>query len=345
MKSASRILTVWALLALCAAPARAQVSLDGKVEYGQSVTQFAKSGGTAASVSVQAGAYVEAGDVLATLSVTPVFAPCDGTVEILFAGEGESADTTTQKYGGVLSIIPENRYVVYPTAEYAYQSVRATHIVVGQVVYMKCTVDGSHRGTGIITDIDGEIFTVEATGGSFYNGETVYVYMEADYGAADRLGKGTVVATAAQTVAAEGDVSKLYVREGDFVEKGQRLFETLAALPDGDGGGDALALTAEVAGYVTTVYAAAGDGIQRDAPLAEICPADGLVASARVSEPDVASVRGGDGAAVTIELAEETLRLRGTVLDVSYRPRPTKTAPSAIPCASACRLIHACCPG
>lgn len=320
MKRFRIALCALALAAFCGACARAQVVADGAVEYGRTVTQLAAMGGEVSDVAVSAGEYVRAGDVVATLSLTRAYAPCDGTVETIFADAGESADDAGDKYGGVLTILPESRYVVYTTAENAYKSVRTGRVASGQTVYLKCTRDGSHRGTGVVTEIDGDIFTVEVDGGSFYNGETVYAYMEDDYDAADRVGKGTVVASAVESVSAGGDVARLYVSEGDFVEKGQLLFETIGALPDGGPSDGEYALTAASEGYVAAVHAEANAGIDRDAPLLELCPADALVVTARVPEADVAAIAEGDAAAVSFELPEERLRLSGTVERISYLP-------------------------
>ena len=319
MKRIARGLLAALLALLCAAPALAQVVTDGTVECGRSVMLTAQAGGTVAEVCVQAGSWVSAGDTAARLATTPVYAPWDGTVSVIFADASDSADDATAKYGGVLTLAPENQYVMYATSEYAYKSARTSRIAAGQTVYMKCTADGTHRGTGVITGIDGEIFTIEATGGAFYNGETVYVYMESDYDTVDRLGKATVVATSAMGVAGTGGVARLYVEEGDFVEKGQLLFETLDTLPEG-GTDDVQALTVDTSGYVVEVYAQAGDAIERDAPLLALCPADALIAVAQVPDSDLAGIRPGDAAELSFELAEETLRVTGTISDIAYLP-------------------------
>lgn len=305
-------------LALCAG-ARAEVIADGAVICGPTVTQLADMGGAVTRVSVDRGDYVRVGDAVATLGLTRVYAPCDGVVETVFAGEGASAADAAAQYGGALTILPESLYTVYVTAGDAYTSVPTGLISSGQTVYLRCTWDGTHRGTGVITEIDGEIYTVETTGGAFYNGETVYVYMAPGYAAADRIGKGTIVASDAVSVGTTGDVAKLYVAEGDFVEKGQLLMETLGALPE-DGAAGEYTLTAGTEGYVAAIHAQANADIGRGGLLMEICPPDGLCVRALVNEADVSALRVGDSARVSIELAEETLRLTGRLEAVSYLP-------------------------
>lgn len=312
------ILAALWMLTLCVG-ARAEVIADGTVTCGPTLTQLARMGGAVTQVRVRAGEYVRAGDAVAALGLERVYAPCDGTVETVFAGEGESAEDAAEQYGGALTILPENLYTVYVTAEDAYSSVPTGLISSGQPVWLRCTWDGTHRGTGVITEIDGETFRVETTGGGFYNGETVYVYMAPGYAAANRIGKGTIVAADAVSVGTDGDVAKLYVAAGDFVEKGQLLMETLGALPEDGEAGEYL-LNAEAEGYVAAVYAQDNADIQRGGLLMEICPADGLYVTALVDEADVTAVRVGDAASVSIELAEETLRVQGRVKAISYLP-------------------------
>lgn len=297
--------------------AHAGIITTGTVTAGRTVSVPAHAGGTVARVDVQAGTYIEVGESIAHLSLVPVYAPCDGTVETVFAFAGESADAAMEKYQGILSIRPESKYTLYATAEYAYQSIRTQTISVGQTVYLKCTVNGTHRGTGRITHIDGEIFTIEALGGEFYTGETVYVYMEDDYEYADRLGKATVVATPAECVPATGGIANMYVASGDFVENGQLLFETIGALSDE---GLMTPLTAHCSGYIMGLSVQPGQEIARDSMIAQICPAEDLILTAEIPEADIAGIHPGDSVTAGFELAEETLRLTGTVSHISYLP-------------------------
>lgn len=315
--------------------AHALVVTEGTVTTGRSTTQLAAMGGMISSVNVQAGAYVQSGDIIARLNLEAYYAPCDGTIEAIFAETGSSAEDVSDKYGGVLSIAPESAYTLYATAEYAYESLRTQAIKSGQTVYMKCTTNGTHRGTGRITEIDGEIFTIEATGGEFYNGETVYIYLEDDYDTADRLGKGTVIASTVEAVSAEGDIVNLYVGQGDFVEKGQLLFETVGALDQGQSSAG-LELCAETEGYVTAVYATENQRIDRGEVLIEICPIENLILTAYVPETEITALATGDAAIATFELTDEILRLNGTVVDISYLPDGSEEVRYAVHIALEC---------
>lgn len=308
------------LLCLTLPWARAEIQLDGTVTCAPGIAQEAAMGGAVAEVYVQPGDYVRAGDPVAKLEPARVYAPCDGTVEALFALSGESADTATSRYGGAMALLPESLYTIYASSEYAYDSVRTSHVVPGQEVYLKCTRDGSHRGVGVVTQTDGDLIWIDATAGSFHNGETVYVYMDSGYKSRDRVARGTVEASVIRNVAATGAVWRLYVNQGDFVEKGQLLMETLTQLPDGGDAFTEALLTAQAEGYVATVSVQPGGAVQRGAAMLTYCPADDLRVTARAGEFDVNSISIGDPALVTAELSEETLSLVGTVSAISYLP-------------------------
>jgi len=141
--------------------------------------------------------------------------------------------------------------------------------------------------------------------------------MENDYEYADRLGKATVTATPAEYVAGTGDIANLYVQPGDFVEKGQLLFETAGALSDS---GRTSPLTAAHAGYVVNLWAEAGSAIEKDGLLMEICPAEALVLTCVLPESEVISVNCGDAVSAGFELSGEHVFLPGTVEYISYLP-------------------------
>ncbi|MBR1558959.1 MAG: HlyD family efflux transporter periplasmic adaptor subunit [Clostridia bacterium] len=326
-----RCITILLALLCACGSAVAEVVADGTVRYGTSVVLTAAMGGKIGRVDVMEGEYIEAGDPIAELMLTPVYAPCSGTVESLFAATGDSADDAVDQYGAVLTLRPESLYTVYATTDNAYTSVRTGLISSGETVYLKCTKDGSHRGVGRITRIEDDYFLVETTGGAFYSGETVYVYMDAGCAAADRIGKGTVLASEAVGVKAEGDVARMLVAPGEFVEKGQLLMETVGALPEGGFIARDFALRAEIGGYVQAVHVENYGNVERGATLVELCPQEGLEVNALVPAQDIGLVTVGGGATVTLELSDDDLSLTGWVKAVSYLSETGDTGETFFP--------------
>ena len=92
-------------------------------------------------------------------------------------------------------------------------------------MYIKCTNNGTHRGVGLITQIDGDEYRVLAIGGELYVGETVYLYRDEDFSTKQRVGIGTVVTSDTEIYEAEGMIVRMHVEEGEYVERGELLYE------------------------------------------------------------------------------------------------------------------------
>lgn len=216
-----RTILLFALLA-CALPACAEAGVyAGEVVATEAVEVLAPCDGTIERYEIRAGETIAAGDVVATYATEKVYATGDGTVAAVWADVGEEVEST------LVEVEPIGKYTVYATTDGAYKSEDTYVVHAGETVYIKCTADGTHRGTGIITSVDGETYMVTTTGGAFYVGETVYLYRDADFTYAQRIGIGTLIYTDNVQYAADGTVLRLYVAPGDRVERGQILYETL----------------------------------------------------------------------------------------------------------------------
>ena len=193
----------------------------GSVVATEQVNVLAPCDGTLAQVDWMEGASVSEGDVIATYETEKVYATGDGTVTAVWPEAGEEID------GTVLEIEPIAKYTVYCTTDDAYSSEDTLMVHAGETVYIKCTEDGTHRGTGVITQIDGTEYTVETTGGEFFVGETVYLYRDADFTYTEKIGIGTLIYSDNIQYDSDGTVVALHVAAGDYVERGQLLYEVL----------------------------------------------------------------------------------------------------------------------
>ena len=283
----------WFLLALAALclsmPALAEVYAGTTVALIETAIPL-EEGGSVESLSALPGQYVTAGETLLRLKSEKAFATQDGTVSLIAAEEGRRVD------GEVLEIAPLERYTLYCTVEDAYASAGSQLLHCGETVYIKCTADGSHRAFGVVTQIDGEEYRVLTLGGELYVGETVYLYRDATFTAAQRLGIGTVVVTDTQTYEAEGRLSRLCVAAGDFVERGQLLYET--------GGGE---VVAPIDGLLTELAAAPGDALSAGQVVARIVPEDGIGVAVQLDESAVSRVQVGDRASLILAGQEEAI--------------------------------------
>lgn len=239
-------------------------------------------GGILREINVLPGDIVHIGDTLGTLSTTKVFATQDGTVTEIPVSEGESAD------GTVLEVFPLEQYQIYCTVEEAYSSVESTLVHSGENVYIKCTADGTHRGVGLLTKIEGMEYRVLAVGGEFYVGETVYLYRDRSFSPEERIGIGTVVSNDVQTYTANGTIVRVYVSEDEYVERGELLFEYSDSSEP--------AVIAETGGIITEVFAEQGDTLKSGDVLLNIVPQDQIRIEIQVDEIHAARIRKGDTA-------------------------------------------------
>ena len=281
-----------------AVPALAEV-YEGSTVARVTETVLAQTGGVVETVAAEVGMRVEAGDTLFQLSSDKTFASQDGTVSLVSAKEGDKVS------GSVLEIAPVERYTIHCTVAKAYQSTASTLVHSGETVCIKCTADGTHRATGIVTQIDGEEYRVLTLGGELYVGETVYLYRDEDFTTAQRVGIGTVVVSDTQAYEAEGVLSLLRVGVGDVVERGQLLYEV--------GGGE---IAATGSGILTEVCCQPGESVSEGQIVARLVPEDAVCVEIQVGQTQISRITVGDSASLVFAGQEEEAAVPGTVVEI-----------------------------
>ena len=287
------------LFLLLLAPSALAEVYEGRTAALETVQVRSEAGGPVGSVEVEAGQRVGAGDALLRLSAERTFAAQDGTISLVYA---ETGDTVS---GPVLEIAPFERYTIHCTVDKAYQSADSTLVHGGETVYVKCTADGTHRAVGVVTHVEGSEYRVLTLGGELYVGETVYLYRDDDFNADQRVGIGTVVVSDVETYEAEGELTRLSVSEGDYVERGQLLYEI--------GGGEVIA---PVMGIVTSVNCEPGDAVEAEQVVAEIVPEDCICVEVEVDESVAVRVSAGDTVRLTFAGEEDEDASLGTVIEI-----------------------------
>ena len=287
------------LLFLLAPSALAEV-YEGRTAALETVQVRAAVGGGVEAVEVEAGQRVAPGEALIRLSAERTFAGQDGTVSLVYAEAGDAVS------GPVLEIAPLERYAIHCTVDKAYQSADSTLVHGGETVYVKCTADGTHRAVGVVTQVEGGEYRVITLGGELYVGETVYLYRDADFTADQRVGIGTVVVSDVVSYEAEGELTRLNVSEGDYVERGQLLYEI--------GGGE---VSAPVAGIVASVSCEIGDAVAAEQAVVGIVPEGAVCVEIELDEAAAARVSVGDTARLTFAGEEDEDASPGTVIEIS----------------------------
>ena len=311
-----RILGVALVLCLVLGVASASaLTASGTVMPGKTVTVAAPIGGTVDTVNVEKGMTVAAGEVLATMKTNKVYAPQDGTVTGVFAVPGDDAADVTTAYGAVMYLEGTVKYTVSGSTSKAYSDVDTTFVHAGEKVYLVCRSNNARKGTGVITAIDGSSYTVQVTEGDFIVGDSVYIFRDEAHSSEQKLGQGSLSRVSPTAVTAEGAVVRVAVKDGDTVKKGDLLLETMEGTWPGYTvtGTD---ITAEEAGVVAEVAAAAGSALSQGASAVTLYPLSGMRVETVIAADDLKGMKAGD--TVALELTtDESRKYTGTVNRIS----------------------------
>jgi multidrug resistance efflux pump len=303
-----------ALTILGATNAFAEARFDGTVIAGETTTVFAPYGGTVKSLGLREGQLINEGDTLAVIGTTKVFAPESGTVRGMFAEAGDSIAAAD----AVLYISPASKYTIKASIDKAYSSASTKYVRIGEPVYMKCSKDGTHRAVGIIISATGVDYTVEATGGELYLEETIYIYRNSSYANSSLIGSGTVQRTGEIAVSGAGGLLRIHVQNGEEVERGQLLFETvdgdIDALTVADGG-----VTSPSGGVIAELKAKAGAKVTKNSPLLTIYPRESYQVEISIPEDMLSVVSEGDAVKVYFDwYVSGDREYAGTIQSISY---------------------------
>ena len=295
------ILTCLALL-LAATPALAEVYVGTTVAR-NTLSIAAGANGVLEEMGIRPGYAVEAGETLARLRTKKVFANQNGTIARIHAQEGHKAE------GTVLELAPVSRYTIHCTADEAYDSIASNLVHCGETLYLYCTKNGTHQGRGQVYAIDNETYMVEATAGEFYVGETVYLYRDEDYSYKQLVGIGTVVAGAAEAYESEEKIAAIHVREGEYVEKGELLYEILE--------GEDAEIEAPDHGIITACEAENGASVTEGQAIASLASYDDICVAIEADESQVELISVGDSAELSYILDAQERWVPGRVTEIS----------------------------
>lgn len=317
-------------LALCCAIAGAEsaFSYEGTVVAGETIPVSAPYGGRIGKTQVYAGGWIKAGDPICNITATLQYAPVEGTVTGLYAAAGDATESVTERYGAVLYIEPTHKYVIQATNEKAFNQSDNYFIHLGEKVYLKCAKDGSHQGTGMVSALTETGYNIEVTGGEFYLNEKVEVFRSEGMEKESCLGRGDVGRAKPVAVKGSGSILKMHVAEGDFVERGEALFETV------EGGLDGLyapesGILSPATGVVTAVEKNSGDTAGKGDTLIKIAPEDAFLVQFDVPESDVFALRAGQDVNMELYWADASgERYPGTIARIAYMTDEVKEGTS-----------------
>lgn len=287
-----------ALLMTCSAALAEPRSYAGEVVSTQTAALLAPAAGVIGEVLYQAGQRVRAGDEVAVLQGTTVYAEEPGTVQV-FGTEGDAVETLVSRYGAVLYLEPDCALTLTGNTAYAYDAVENRNIHPGEIVYLKSTAPAGHEGTGLVTVVSGTKYTVEVLEGNLADEDIVYIYRSSDGAVKSRIGRGTVGYTGATAMFGSGTgvISEMLVKTGDHVDAGTPLYTVVAS-----------------------VSVAPGDPVEAGTLIALFYPDDALRLALMVESRDLRSIRVGDTALVTFDNGVEAQGVVEAISGVPFTP-------------------------
>ena len=282
-----------ALLALCliwAAPAlseetegteatQASATANASVVVTQTESVVAPYSGTLLPFDAEVGDEVSAGETLFQMDTIKIYASQSGELVGLFAEAGDDADGVIERYGALAVIEPENPYYIAASTRTAYDDLANKNIHVGEILYLKRNSD---RGTGRVTSVDGENFTVELLEGDYEITNTVSCFRTSGLDSDSKVGSGDIYRYPDVTVTGSGRVLNVYVEEGDSVEAGDLLFELVDASCNPQN--VTTDVSAATGGVISQVLVTSGAQVYQGQVLCEISDLSSLELSAEVDE-------------------------------------------------------------
>lgn len=300
------ILLLLALL-LAASALGEKIEMKGSVEYTGTITLTAGTGGTVSSIAVSPGERIEAGALVAELSVKRVFMPWDGEIRFINVTAGASVsaqDAVIYEY--------RERYLLKGSMEYAYSDDTAP-VKPGEELYLACASDNSHVGRGVAVNVSGPDFDILTTAGEFYLGEVVYVYRGDEPNVRKKAGAATVYKADFCTLPADGYVTRLFVKEGERVTKGEALFDIAE-------GASSDRILSGAGGIVASVLVQEGAVLTEDTPLVKLLDDASVRLAVYGTEAEMTGIEPGCAASAVFHCDRNETAYEAVVESVTYAP-------------------------
>lgn len=291
------VLCMCLLLCLCAF-GEGQIAFDGVVAAAGAGSVIAHIGGEASEIEFLAGQRIEIGDEIVTLLPENVTAEEAGVVRGIFGASGDSVDSLSARYGAVLYVEPDRVYTVSATTDNAYNLDENKFVHTGETVYLSCTDNSSMKGTGVITSVSGTSYEIEVTEGEFGIGDTVNVFRDESRASKTRIGRGTVARVNPTPYTGSGSVFNVYVTEGQHVEAGDVLFDTLSGVFDAYYSTGNV-VKSDVSGIIESVNVTEGGAVNKGDVVLKVYPEGSMYIEFSVNETDLNYI--GEGDSVEIE--------------------------------------------
>ncbi len=314
-----KLIAVFLLLTLLAPAALAEndwsgyAIANGNVAAVGHVDVTAPFSGTLLPFSLETGDRVAAGETLLEMLTTTLYAPEDGVLDVVFAGEGDDATAAMNRYGALAAVAPALSQQITASTAGAYDDEENRAIRMGETLYFRSAKEDKTEGYGRVVAVEGKNFVVEIQDGAFDADESLTLYRSDAYKSKEKVGKGVVTRRDPVLIQGQGRVAEWLAHPGDTVAAGQPLLTLMAA--DADvGASPRVAVPAD--GVAVSVAVSPGQQVWKGQLLARIDLTDALEIVAEVDEVDLGGLKVGDTLPITLDMDAETV-INGTVTEIS----------------------------
>lgn len=261
------------LLTLCLLPGLALA--EGSLIFGAVVQPSATyvlkapASGELAPFTAREGDVVDTNDLLFEIEPTNVYADVAGTVALVNAEAGDSADAAVSRFGSVMLVEYDERYEIHTSTRTGYNNADNRNVYVGTPVYLR-SLNGEHHADGRITSVSGPDITVQVIGGDLVFTHEIRIYRDPEYAADTMIARGSLSTVAPRTYTASGTITEVFVQPGDRVEAGDLLFSHVPNVldPERRGQADALQVCAEEDMILSAVNVQTGSSVSKGQALA-----------------------------------------------------------------------------
>lgn len=290
------------------------ITLEGRVEGKETLPFFVPFEGRIENVYIHPGDRISGGETLLSVATSKVYAPMAGTVSGLRAAPGDALQDI------VLTIEPEHSLAANCSFAKAYKSNATQQVKQGEWVYLRSTSGDSPRrtGTGCIVQETNEGYTVQVTGGNLLVSDSVQVYRQDDYQYASCVGSGQVFFAERCRVSGNGTLLAMHVKDGQKVDKGDLLYETII-WDSGSQQDLSASLSAPEDCVIVKVDVSIGQHATVGQQAGELIRISDLCVKVAATEEELACMPLGQEVSISL-LAFPELNYSGTVESISYLP-------------------------
>ena len=309
------------ILTLCLLPglalAESSLIFSAVVQPAATYVLKAPASGELAPFTAREGDVAHESDLLFEIEPTNVYADVAGTVALVNADAGDSADAAVSRFGSVMLVEYDERYEIHTSTRTGYNNADNRNVYVGTPVYLR-SLNGEHHADGRITSVSGSDITVQVIGGDLVFTHEVRIYRDPEYAADTMIARGSLSAVAPRSYTASGTITEVFVQPGDRVEAGDLLFSHVPDVldPERRGQADALKVFAEENMILSAVNVQAGSSVSKGQALASYVLPGEYELRGTVRESDLPLFSVGD--LLTVQFDEISLpEITATVASIS----------------------------